>query len=630
MVSRGLSGCPMAPAVSMVRSPVGTLSPTSVVKVTSFELESTNAISPERVCRPPPQYTNAMHCGGSALVSLLRSVSPSRDASSPLQSLTQWPRQDQHAPSGMVSAAGYASPVLPSMAPRVQQARPLFFRSISTIPKRRTLPEPTGASSPMPLPQRLQTNTSSSFVSIRKSADEASQEVERSIPKPSKPRSSVAEAVAAAWAESSASPARRRLPRTYTISRTESFEPFAPPWIAASGGTSSADDEHEQRMELSTSDDVVESIATTSPTSSVESVSLGVEPGPAQALRTVEAMPSPQRLYFATTHQHDTDELSSSMSCAAVSESGDTLNGNVTPVFYRGLTRVDHGSPRRADLSPQRSPSRRRRPVSPCRRPSATSPSRRSLSPSRRSATLLQFVTSAGMRRLCSGDMGEDELRSGAEELLFESLPRENVANLKSVILSQENSRRCFRSTVLSDGGRWSKARVVWHLSGSSRAAAAIADNGICCDEDNCACGRYGRGGYVAVTAAKANAYADSDGEGGTRQLFMVVALPEDEVLQGERGIRPSRTVADLPSHPTEYCFVDPSRLHCVLLFTYNWIPTGRREKVATAGSRVSHVVPPRHSSIISPRRPSNKIDSTSSRTLLHQQPQQQQHQQQR
>jgi len=198
------------------------------------------------------------------------------------------------------------------------------------------------------------------------------------------------------------------------------------------------------------------------------------------------------------------------------------------------------------------------------------------------------------LRSLLDGTLGDDEAQALAEELLFESLPRENVAELRVELVGAEWSRRRFVQALRADGGRWSRVRVTWHLPGSAQAISAITESGICCDEEHCACGRYGRGGYVALSAAKANAYADSDGEGGTRHLFLVLALPEEETVYGERGLRPSRTAADLPSHPTEYCFVDAARLHCACLLTYRWVATGRREKVTTAGPRVSHIVPRR------------------------------------
>jgi len=171
-----------------------------------------------------------------------------------------------------------------------------------------------------------------------------------------------------------------------------------------------------------------------------------------------------------------------------------------------------------------------------------------------------------------------------AESLLFESLPTENVQGLKSVPLDNIESRDQFLKKIRAEGSDTSRIRIAWHLAGSAAAARAIESEGIRCDDGHCACGRYGRGGYVATSAAKANAYADSDGYGGERHMFVVLSLPGDELVRGERGTRPPCTAADLPSHPTEYCFVDPARLHCVCRLEYTWVPTGRRPKVATAG----------------------------------------------
>jgi len=171
-----------------------------------------------------------------------------------------------------------------------------------------------------------------------------------------------------------------------------------------------------------------------------------------------------------------------------------------------------------------------------------------------------------------------------AEELLFHDLPSENVQALNVTVLQDQNSRTAFLAKLQDDGGKISRVRIAWHLAGGAAAAAAIETRGIRCDDGHCACGRYGRGGYVATSAAKANAYADSDGAGGWRHLFLVLALPDEDVVKGERGFRPRCTAADLPSHPTEYCFVDEDRLHCVCRMDYQWAPTGRRPKVATSG----------------------------------------------
>lgn len=164
--------------------------------------------------------------------------------------------------------------------------------------------------------------------------------------------------------------------------------------------------------------------------------------------------------------------------------------------------------------------------------------------------------------------------------LLFASLPCENVTDLTITPLSNEVLRQRFLDFIRREGTGVRGVRVVWHLAGSVAAANAIELYGICCAEGHCACGRYGNGGYVASTAAKANAYAALASQ---RELFAVLALPGPEIVCGVRGKRPSCTAADLPSHPTEYCFVEEERLHCFCRVSYEWVPTGRRSKVATA-----------------------------------------------
>lgn len=214
-------------------------------------------------------------------------------------------------------------------------------------------------------------------------------------------------------------------------------------------------------------------------------------------------------------------------------------------------------------VAPSSSPSSQGSPLCALRAPS------RSVSP-------ISHSTSHTARHLFQGNC---EL---VEDLLYESLPPENIAELTVRPLRNEGSMQRFLHVLHLDGGRWSRVRITWHLAGGVEAAKSIMEVGICCDEAHCSTGRYGRGGYVALTAAKANAYAAGE---DLRRLFVVLSLPEDGVLQGERGTRPSRTAADLPRHPTEFCFVDTSRLHCVCLVTYRWVSTERREKWARARS---------------------------------------------
>jgi len=209
-----------------------------------------------------------------------------------------------------------------------------------------------------------------------------------------------------------------------------------------------------------------------------------------------------------------------------------------------------------------------------------SSPSR-SVSPmNRRSKVSVQTVQNVRLLFYRAAD--NQIFHDVVEDMFFESLPPENVSSLTVRPLRNQQSMDSFLRVLQADGGRWSRVRVTWHLAGGLEAAASIMRGGICCEEAHCSCGRYGKGGYVAVTAAKANAYVGCEGD-GLRHLFLVLSLPEEDVVQGERGTRPVRTAADLPNHPTEFCFVDGKRLHCAALLTYRWVPTERREKVVAA-----------------------------------------------
>lgn len=264
---------------------------------------------------------------------------------------------------------------------------------------------------------------------------------------------------------------------------------------------------------------------------------------------------------------------------------GGFAHGGATPKHTGGLTPSTS-----AGSSPISSPTLQ------CRRgrmgPSANGSTRHRSTTlgSQRESPHGQRTLALPLRRLFNNSLAPDELYSVVKALFFDSLPRENVSELDVQQIGKEWSKDRFLKAVWEDGVCWSRVRVAWHLC-SLQAMSAITEEGICCDEARCACGRYGRGGYVALSAAKANAYADSGGAGGKRHLFMVLALPDEDVVQGERGIRPIRTAADLPSHPTEFCFVDAARLHCLCLLTYNWVPTGRRSKNRSKSARVSHVV---------------------------------------
>lgn len=203
-----------------------------------------------------------------------------------------------------------------------------------------------------------------------------------------------------------------------------------------------------------------------------------------------------------------------------------------------------------------------------------------------------------------------------AEELLYESLPRDNISKLKITFIQNEESQKRFLSVLRAEGGMLSRVRPVWHLTGRAEAADAIEAQGISCAEENCMCGRYGDGGYVATSAAKANAYVDAEGTSKRRHLFLVLALPEKDLICGERGKRATRTAADNPKHPTEYCFVDQTRLHCVCRLDYSWIATGQRLKMHTTPVTFHCRTPrrsrPKQSITTETIRPQFQVDRTS------------------
>lgn len=177
----------------------------------------------------------------------------------------------------------------------------------------------------------------------------------------------------------------------------------------------------------------------------------------------------------------------------------------------------------------------------------------------------------------------DEEVRRTIEGLFFETLPRDNVHNMRISLLGEHaGSQQRFLRLLQADGGCWSRVRVGWHSTTSAEAAVGIEAEGIRCAKGQCSSGRYGLGGYVALTAAKANAYGtDSVGESIERHVFVVLALPDEDLVPGVRGQRPRCTAADSLDHPTELCFVEEARLHCVAHIRYSWLPTRRRMRLA-------------------------------------------------
>lgn len=173
-------------------------------------------------------------------------------------------------------------------------------------------------------------------------------------------------------------------------------------------------------------------------------------------------------------------------------------------------------------------------------------------------------------QELLLGDLGPEEVCRVAEGWLFESLPPDCVVDLEVEPLRNDASKARFLRTLQDDGAQWSQVQVAWYVAGSQEGADGIIAEGIRCDHEHGSCGPCGHGGNVALTPAEAG----GAGSAGVRRLFLVLALPERDVVQGQRGVRPPRTAVDNPKGPAQYCFADASRLHCACLLKFRWAPT--------------------------------------------------------
>lgn len=83
-----------------------------------------------------------------------------------------------------------------------------------------------------------------------------------------------------------------------------------------------------------------------------------------------------------------------------------------------------------------------------------------------------------------------------------------------------------------------------------------------------CHTGAYGRGAYVGTHAGVAHQYADPDAR-GWRHMFVFLVVVGDKVMKGREGEQASVTAMDRLLNPTQYCFVDASRLYVSHLIRY-------------------------------------------------------------
>lgn len=83
-----------------------------------------------------------------------------------------------------------------------------------------------------------------------------------------------------------------------------------------------------------------------------------------------------------------------------------------------------------------------------------------------------------------------------------------------------------------------------------------------------CQTGAYGRGAYVGTHAGVAHQYADPDAQ-GWRHMFVFLVVVGDKVMKGREGEQAVVTAMDRLLNPTQYCFVDASRLYVSHLIRY-------------------------------------------------------------
>lgn len=84
-----------------------------------------------------------------------------------------------------------------------------------------------------------------------------------------------------------------------------------------------------------------------------------------------------------------------------------------------------------------------------------------------------------------------------------------------------------------------------------------------------CSTGAYGIGAYVGAHAGTAHQYADPD-ESGLRHMCVVLVVVGGDAVQGQKEVLASSTGMDRLFNPTQYCFVDESRLYVSHVITYH------------------------------------------------------------
>jgi len=176
-----------------------------------------------------------------------------------------------------------------------------------------------------------------------------------------------------------------------------------------------------------------------------------------------------------------------------------------------------------------------------------------------------------------------DVLRSGAVppetnydlicRLFFDSMPEDfiTIESIRQVM--QPEALRKFLTKVSEE-----RASVETTFHGTRpELADKVVNHGL--DTSICQTGAYGRGAYVGTHAGIAHQYADPDAN-GLRHMCVVLVVLGSQVVKGREGEREKVTATDRLVNPTQYCFVEDSRLLVSHLIVYRVPPGGGRRRI--------------------------------------------------
>jgi len=165
------------------------------------------------------------------------------------------------------------------------------------------------------------------------------------------------------------------------------------------------------------------------------------------------------------------------------------------------------------------------------------------------------------------------ESRAVCEQQFFDSMPDE-FAVIESVeqVINPRLLRR-FLKGVQAQGG---SVEATFHGT-PTKFADNILKEGLLKDMNTTAA--YGKGAYVGAHAGVAHQYADPDGK-GRRCMCVVLVNIGSEIKKGKMGDEQSEvTAVDRVVNPTQYCFVDETRLLVSHIITYK-VTGGQRKRV--------------------------------------------------